>query len=492
MKKNFTVNIAGKIFHIDEDAFVLLTETIQQYEIFMGNTLLKDSIIEELKYIIACKLSKAPAQFEHKVITKTIVKNVFNDLGIQEENLSEKRHINKNLFRNQEVKIVGGICSGFASYFNITPLLFRILFIFFTFVFGLGILTYIGFWIFIPLANTPLKKLSAQGLAFTPENISQYIAKDNLQQKKSKNKMYFEQFKKLLITPTPTYKNANRSVFKVIYKFFAASIMIGLSVFFQCGMILFLLRQNSSDFFIQNITNSQQLSNLVLGFSHANTILIIALFAILFVSTLYLLLKGINMFSVKKLEFKFIHRMFTIFLPLWLIILFIFASYTYIQFLFVDKHQTVFSSVHTQRNIMHIDFSNEKHDYSQLSQKWALFDDTLYGVPDIFITVSETDTLQVVVLKKSYGSTLYFAEKNCNLIKYEPVVRNDSILLQPLFKIENNKWKGQNVKVIIQFPEGKKFSISDEIAFALRNNSNETLLKSKVHYIVSKDGIKSI
>lgn len=55
----------------------------------------------------------------------------------------------KRLYRDENNKILGGVCSGIAAYFNIDPVIVRILFI----VSGIGLLVYILLWIFVPGSN---------------------------------------------------------------------------------------------------------------------------------------------------------------------------------------------------------------------------------------------------------------------------------------------------------------------------------------------------
>ncbi|MEI8364539.1 MAG: PspC domain-containing protein [archaeon] len=56
----------------------------------------------------------------------------------------------KRLKRSRE-HILGGVCSGFAKYFDIDPVLVRIIWFILCFVGGIGILAYLLFWIFTPL-----------------------------------------------------------------------------------------------------------------------------------------------------------------------------------------------------------------------------------------------------------------------------------------------------------------------------------------------------
>ena len=46
----------------------------------------------------------------------------------------------KRLYRSKKDKIIGGVCGGIGKYFNIDPVLIRILWLFFIFVGGAGIL----------------------------------------------------------------------------------------------------------------------------------------------------------------------------------------------------------------------------------------------------------------------------------------------------------------------------------------------------------------
>lgn len=59
----------------------------------------------------------------------------------------------KKLYRSSEGKILGGVCSGLGDYFQVDPILLRLLFIFLIIGCGWGILLYILLWIILPLRN---------------------------------------------------------------------------------------------------------------------------------------------------------------------------------------------------------------------------------------------------------------------------------------------------------------------------------------------------
>jgi phage shock protein PspC (stress-responsive transcriptional regulator) len=57
---------------------------------------------------------------------------------------------NKRLYRSTKDRVIGGVAGGLAEYFNMDPLLIRLLFVFVFFVGGGGLLIYIIFWIVTP------------------------------------------------------------------------------------------------------------------------------------------------------------------------------------------------------------------------------------------------------------------------------------------------------------------------------------------------------
>ncbi len=56
----------------------------------------------------------------------------------------------KRLFRSRTNKMLGGVCGGLGDYFNIDPVLIRVIFVAGTFVTGIGLLAYILLWIIVP------------------------------------------------------------------------------------------------------------------------------------------------------------------------------------------------------------------------------------------------------------------------------------------------------------------------------------------------------
>ena len=58
----------------------------------------------------------------------------------------------KRLYRSRKDRILGGVCGGLGIYFDIDPVIIRLLCLLLTFAgMGLGILVYLIAWIIIPL-----------------------------------------------------------------------------------------------------------------------------------------------------------------------------------------------------------------------------------------------------------------------------------------------------------------------------------------------------
>ena len=57
----------------------------------------------------------------------------------------------KRVYRSKVDKKIAGVCGGLANYFDIDPVIVRLLWILFLFLGGAGIILYIVAWIVIPL-----------------------------------------------------------------------------------------------------------------------------------------------------------------------------------------------------------------------------------------------------------------------------------------------------------------------------------------------------
>lgn len=168
MKKVVNINLAGKQFTIDEDAYSALDKYLNTINKHFSSS----AGFEDIMYDIEDRISEL---FEEgmqgsQIITMEKVSAMQKTMGtpedfgaISDEPTSDHRRVEKRFFRNTENKVVAGVASGLAAYLGIENiLLVRALFLFIA-LSGIGILPYLVLWIFIPEAKTASDKLAMRG-----------------------------------------------------------------------------------------------------------------------------------------------------------------------------------------------------------------------------------------------------------------------------------------------------------------------------------------
>ncbi len=237
MKKVATINISSQSFFIDEDAFDRLDGYLKK----LGDWFRPK---EGGKEIIADIESRIRELFEQKiepstgVITLPMVEEVIGIMG-QPEDFEEDADAEeqtrtapgspplftpprRRLYRDVENSVLGGVCSGIAAYFNLDPVLVRIIFAILPFLsFGVIIPIYIVLWIAIPPAVTTAQKLEMRGENITISNIEKTIKEEYEEVKKK-----FGRFKE-----SPTYKKGESYIRNLRKRDRTVLIIVGVVVF---------------------------------------------------------------------------------------------------------------------------------------------------------------------------------------------------------------------------------------------------------------------
>ncbi|KUF39419.1 PspC domain-containing protein [Myroides marinus] len=178
MNKTLTINIAGSVFHIDENAY----QKLDQYLKAIKRSFPKeeqDEIIHDIEIRIAELFSENITEI-NQVVTLNDVERVISIMGkpedyiIDEENTTEQQtqYIytgTKKLYRDGENAMVGGVLAGLGHYFKIDTVWMRIIFMILVLFYGTGILLYLILWIVVPEAKTTSQILEMQR---EPINIS--------------------------------------------------------------------------------------------------------------------------------------------------------------------------------------------------------------------------------------------------------------------------------------------------------------------------------
>ncbi|MEA5005646.1 MAG: PspC domain-containing protein [Rikenellaceae bacterium] len=183
MKKVVKVSIGNLAFTIDEDGFELLKSYLGELKAHYKSKQNGGEIIEGIEERIAELFVEKSGM--NSVVSIEVVKEVVNILGrpevIDDEDTQyyedskdqSYRMTQKRFFRDPGNKVIAGLCSGFAAYINVDPLLIRVLVVIFSFGFSLlgthiggpslMVLIYIILWIIIPEAKTVEQKCAMRG-----------------------------------------------------------------------------------------------------------------------------------------------------------------------------------------------------------------------------------------------------------------------------------------------------------------------------------------
>ncbi|MBK6892915.1 MAG: PspC domain-containing protein [Flavobacteriales bacterium] len=187
MKKTFTANLNGTVFHIEEDAY----DQLQRY---LANIRAKFSGSAEAEEIMADIEARIAELFTERLqgrqaVSLADVDHVKQVMGQPEDYVDDEtgtggssagersyQHSgsrkNKRLFRDPEDRWVGGVIGGLANYFGTEPLWFRIAFIVVLIAgWGSPVLLYLVLWALIPEASTAAERLEMQGEPVTVDNI---------------------------------------------------------------------------------------------------------------------------------------------------------------------------------------------------------------------------------------------------------------------------------------------------------------------------------
>ena len=188
MKKTFTINISGTVFHIEEDAY----EVLQKYLINLKNHFGTEEEGKEILADIEARIAEIFTEKsidDRKVITLQWVEEVIETMGKPEDFVEEEADEDipyasavkrkRRLYRDPEHRVIGGVCGGLGAFFNMDLAVLRIIFVVLVFVTsGAALLAYLVLWIAVPKAVTTAQRLEMRGQEATVKNIEKSIREE--------------------------------------------------------------------------------------------------------------------------------------------------------------------------------------------------------------------------------------------------------------------------------------------------------------------------
>ena len=178
MKKNISINISGIIFHIEEDGYETLRKYLDSINNYFGSFEDSSEILSDIESRIA-EIFLSRLNDGKQVVTAEDVSTLIGTMGnVNDFKAAEEQEFatgspkqeakqsytnkssssttspHKKLFRDDKRKILGGVCAGFAHYFNIDSVWPRLLFALLTLgTYGGFLIVYALLWIVIPVSN---------------------------------------------------------------------------------------------------------------------------------------------------------------------------------------------------------------------------------------------------------------------------------------------------------------------------------------------------
>ena len=165
MNKTININIAGTVFNVDEDAYDLLNKYLESIKLYFSKIDKDGEIISDIESRIAenflSKLSNKNNSISLSDVKNIIkimgtlddFKEIYDDENKEEETFSSNGKDSKKLHRNISDKVIAGVASGISNYFQVDPIIIRIIFLASLFAGGFGFFAYIICWIGIPVKD---------------------------------------------------------------------------------------------------------------------------------------------------------------------------------------------------------------------------------------------------------------------------------------------------------------------------------------------------
>lgn len=491
MKKTVIVNINGIIFHIDEDAYGVLSAYLDALHRYFDSQTEGKEIVSDIESRIAELLQPLISDTKQSItlddiekITATLGKpeDIAGEENVAKEEKKEPKQTyrashgySRKLYRDTDNSVIGGVCSGIAAYFDVDPVIIRILFVALVVAGGVSIIVYPILWLVVPEAQTAAQKLEMRGENVTINNIErEYHAADRTDPNSFWGK-------------TRSGMNDLFSIFgKVVYAIWrVCAFLIGIFlIFISLTVIITLIAATFfNKFYIDFIASSSAISIkefLECMFSPNETLwLIIFSLLVILIPLVGLIYAGLKLIIRFKARDKW--AILSMFL-LWIASVIILSILVFTQVnnfrlpgyaketdsLTVPKHNTLylnmpFSQENDEMYRMHIPptgmFGIKIKDHKK----------DLWGIARVEVEKTTNATPELEIIREARGFSFDEANEAAKQIKITYVQTDSLLTLDPAFWLTQDKWKFQRVRIILRLPVNMKIIFNDNTRKFLEN-----------------------
>lgn len=498
MKKTVNINLAGTFFHIDEDAFAKLQRYLDAIKRSLSDPQGSDEIIRDIEARIG-ELFSEKIENNSQVISLKELDEVITVMGQPEDYMVDeeifedvppasktrtRRSSYKQLFRDVDNKFIAGVSSGLGHYLGFDAIWVRLLWVLLTvFSSGTFIIIYILFWILVPAAESTSDKLKMTG---EPVNIS------NIEKKfkegyetvadKVKNADYDKYGNKVKSGATGFFDalgNILLTILKIFVKFFGI-LIIFISLATLVGLIVGLFTFGSIDLWgqgeVMDYISAVDTSNAPLWLISLLVLFAVGIpFFVLFILGMKLLISNLKSLGMTvKISL----------LILWVLSLAGLGIIGVRQATqqayngdFIAEQELQVYTGDTIRIAMQANsqYSHSVYRHGGLQIEYNENDERVIYSNDIRLIIrSTTDPVGKIVIEKSAEGNSYLdAKARAEAIQYNYSFENGTLLLDGYFITDfANKYRDQEVDIILYLPEGTILFAEDNTYSFHRNTSS--------------------
>lgn len=497
MNKTININLDGRVFQIEEEAYDKLHAYLETIKKRLGKSEEAQEILNDIESRIAeLFLFKSPEGNINQTLVEEIIETIGEPSEIVDEEDAEEdttsssqsdstftppHYGRKALFRDKENAVFGGVCSGLGAYFDVDPVVFRILAVVTTLLsIGAVPVIYIVLWIAMPEAKTLEQRMRMRGgLTFKEfgDNIKNEYEAMSGKFKTFTNSPNYRNMQSRMNKTGDVMTNGLNNVAVVLGTILGIAIVLFsiISIMTIVGVLVLKdampgLADSVGNFYITNFPN-YFLS------SFDQTLFSISVGLLVGIPLLVILYLGLKMTFRFKTNGKVIGMSA---LGLWLagIILLFFTSIKVVKG-FEDTGSTTetIELKESQSETIYLEVRDDNRNNGYKDYLFEIKNLELYrqdgnllveGSPKI--TISKGDDFKVSITKKARGANEHEAEFNAQSTSYY-WAQNDSILyLDKIFTLnEEALVRRQNVYVDIQIPYNKEVQVSPYLDRLIEN-----------------------
>ena len=183
MKITVSINLGGYSFNIDEDAYAELKRYLKTLELHFAGEESSSEILSDIETRIA-ELFRTKITSYKQVINMEDVRQAISVMGTPEDISDNDGPSARDkfsspgyhrMYRDPDHRVIGGVCSWMGAYWDIDPVIVRIIFIALALGGGLGVLVYLILYIVIPEAKTTAQKIEMKGNPVNIHNIKDSV-----------------------------------------------------------------------------------------------------------------------------------------------------------------------------------------------------------------------------------------------------------------------------------------------------------------------------